>query len=31
MKAMNDYKEHQIAKGETPSEVVDQPINRIRP
>lgn len=31
MKAMNDYKEHQIAKGEKPSEVVDQPINRIRP
>jgi len=31
MKAMNDYKEHQIAKGETPSEVLDQPINRIRP
>ena len=31
MKAMNDYKEHQIAKGEKPSEVADQPINRIRP
>jgi limonene 1,2-monooxygenase len=31
MKAMNDYKEHQIAKGEKVSEVVDQPINRIRP
>jgi limonene 1,2-monooxygenase len=31
VKAMHDYKEHRAAAGQTPSDLADQPITRIRP
>jgi limonene 1,2-monooxygenase len=31
VKAMRDYKEHRQAAGQTPSDLADQPITRIRP
>jgi hypothetical protein len=31
MKAISDYKEHAEEQGRKPSDIVDQPITRVRP